>query len=340
MRRMAKYWTGLHTMGDEPSQPEPPFKGAGWLATLAPPREPRHPGDTLQEIILQCSSWPSAQRTLDLIRSCHRLLLGDPDVFGMDLVAYNEDEPDWMDEDRRRALSKQGCWTRDFPLACTVAAKASRQLKWVYAVTKYSFSLNLYSVHHIDLEPWRSPHLGVSPFPGDHVMFAYAIVSAYSVVEDLGLTLRCHAGRPSRIKGKLNPNVKADLEERLKKAGVGLSETFLWTARGKKRRIEGSRAIPDGAKAPWSAWIVRDREIPLVDAIAYAEWFRSCVASHGVKELTRVLSPYDVINVQHVARRLLLEALGFWRWHQKQEREGPQKKFSRTTIEIPYDVYE
>jgi hypothetical protein len=60
-----------------------------------------------------------------------------------------------------------------------------------------------------------------------------------------------------------------------------------------------------------------DSEIPVIDAIAYAEWLRSGVASHAVNDLTPVLSPYDVINVQHVARRLLLETLGFWRWSEK-----------------------
>ncbi len=60
----------------------------------------------------------------------------------------------------------------------------------------------------------------------------------------------------------------------------------------------------------------QDSEIPIIDAIAYAEWLRSWVASHAVNELTGGLSPYDVVNVQHVARRLLLKTIGYWRWQE------------------------
>jgi len=144
-------------------------------------------------------------------------------------------------------------------------------------------------------------------------MLSYAIISSYSVVEDLKLTLQASSKNPSRINGKWNPAVKWDLEERLSKAGVDLKEPILWLARGPQRKIEKRREIPDGTNAPWSASIVRDTEIPIIDAIAYAEWLRSGVASHAVNDLTPVLSPYDVINAQHVARRLLLETLGSWR---------------------------
>jgi hypothetical protein len=276
-------------------------------------------------VVLYTSSWASAQRALDLIHGCHQLLRGDPDVFRIGLIANNSQEPDWMDEDKRSALLRETYETSGFPLACAVAAKASRRRQWVYAVAKYKFSLSLYSVHHVDLEPWRAPHLAVSPFPGDHVMFSHAIISAYSVVEDLKFTLQASSTNPSRINGEWNPAVKKDLEGRLTKAGINLGEPILWTARGPQRRIEKRRALPDGTMAPWSVWIVRDSDIPIIDAIAYAEWLRSGVASHSVKDLTGVLSPYDVINVQHVARRLMLETLGFWRWQEGKERVRTKK---------------
>ncbi|MDD8027442.1 MAG: hypothetical protein PHI34_13125 [Acidobacteriota bacterium] len=317
-RKRQKFWTGMQTLGDEPYQPSPPFKGAGWEAALVPQRKTPHTIYNGQEVVLLAGSWATAQRALDLIRGCHTLAKGDPDVFKIQLIANNDQEPDWADEEERKALLTKTCGTHDFPLACAIAAKASRRRQWVYAVARYEFSLSLYSVHHVDLEPWKSPHLAISSFPGDHVMLAHAIISAYSVVEDIGLTVRASPKKPSQIDGKWNPQVKADLEHRLTQAGIDLSEPILWTARGGKRRIEIRRPLPAGSKAPWFAWIVRDTKIPIVDAIAYSEWLRSCVASHGVKDLTRALSPYDVINVQHVARRVLLDLLGFWRWHQKE----------------------
>jgi hypothetical protein len=312
-RHSCRFWTGFVTVGDEPYQPTPPFNGAGWQAALALQRKKPSTVHGGQEVVLYASSWASAQRALDLIHGYHLLLRGDPDVFDFDLIAHNAQEPSWMDKDERDALVNKTYSTSDFPLACAVAAKASRLRKWVYAVSKYKFSLSLYSVHHVDLEPWRSPHLRISSFPADHVTFSHAIVSAYSVLEDMGLQVGASRKNPSRINGRWNPVVKQNLEERLSKSGVDLGETLLWTARGPARRIEIRRPLPPGTKAPWSGWVVRDLEIEVVDAIAYAEWLRSCVASHGVKDLARVLSPYDVTNVQHLARRLFLECLGFWR---------------------------
>jgi hypothetical protein len=205
----------------------------------------------------------------------------------------------------------------DLPLACEIGAKASRRLALTYAVTRYAFSMSICSVHGVDLEPWTAPHLALSRLPREHVEFCHAIVAAYSVVEDLGLSLRASPQNPSRIGNKWNPVVRSNLEGRLDRAGVDLSETLLWTVRGTKRKLEKQRPLPDGFKTPWAASVVRDTEIPVVDAIAYAEWLRSAVASHATKELTAVLSLYDVINVQHLARRLLLESLGFWRWHER-----------------------
>jgi len=59
---------------------------------------------------------------------------------------------------------------------------------------------------------------------------------------------------------------------------------------------------------------VRDRKVALVDAIAYGDYLRDWAAAHVVNPLTRSLSPYDVVNVQHVARFLLLASLGFRVW--------------------------
>ena len=304
------------TLGEEPGQPKPPFNGSGWEAAFTAQR--RRPSTVRKgkEIVLYARSWSSAQRALDLIQGCHQLIRGDPPVFSVHLVAHNDIEPAWMKPAERAAQVKELWSTGDIPLACAVAARASRHRRWNYAVAKYKFSLSVFSVHHIDQEPWRAPHLRLSSFPDDHVMFSHAIISAWSVVEDIKLTLQASQKNPSRLDGQWNPIVKDDLEKRLAGVGVDLGEPILWIARGPCRRIERRRSLPSGTMASWSAWTVRDSEIPIIDAIAYAEWLRSWVASHAVNELTGGLSPYDVINVQHVARRLLLEALGFWRWHE------------------------
>lgn len=311
------YWTGLITQSEEWRQPKPPFNGVGWSAISAPQRRTPNLVYKGKEVVLRACSWVAAQRALDLILGCHYLVVGDPPIFNFHPIAHNDSEPEWMKEDQRQTLVEEYLSTADFPLACALAAKASHRRKWIYAVAKYKFSLSLYSVHHVDLEPWRSPHLAISTFPGDHVMFSHAIISAYSTVEDLGLEIRASVNKPSRINGQWNPAVKQELEERLEKEHIDLRETILWTVRGPKRRIEKKRPIPVVKQAPWSKWIVRDSELHITDAIAYADWLRDRVASHSVKDLTKLLSPYDVVNVQHLARRLLLESLGFWRYKEK-----------------------
>lgn len=306
-------------MGKEPYQPAPPFKGAGWIAETT--RQRRDPAFVRggKEIVLQATSWRAAQRALDLIAGCHQLIMAGPPVFASQPIANNDDEPEWMDPESKEVHANELWCTSNFPLACCIAGKASRRRRWTYAVAKYKFSLSTFSVHGVDQEP-RAVHLPISAFPDDHVKFAHAIISAYSVLEDLRVTVQASQAKPSRIRGKWNPEVKDDLERRLARTRINLGETILWAVRGPKRRIERRRSAPEGKLAPWSAWMVRDTEIPVVDAIAYAGWLRSKVAAHAVNDLTGALSPYDVINVQHVARRLLLETLGFWRWHEKMVR--------------------
>jgi hypothetical protein len=310
---LKRFRTGLITIGRESGEPSPPFIGAGWRAVLASHQDRPSLRSQGKEIVICARSWTAAQRALDLIRGSLRVLQGGPELFAIHLIAHNSLEPTWMREDHREALRKDSYSTSHFPWACALAAKASRGRKWIYAITKYAFSISQYSAHHADLEPWRSPYLPVSSFPSDHVLFSHAIISAYAAIEDLGLQVRASTQKPSRINGQWNPAVRLDLEARLSQAGINLTETILWTARGPKRKIERARAVESVRKAPWSAWTVRDLEVEVVDAIAHADWLRSCVASHGTKDLTRVLSPYDVVSVQGLARRLILESLGFWR---------------------------
>jgi hypothetical protein len=204
--------------------------------------------------------------------------------------------------------------TDGVPTACAIAAKASFRLKNVYAISKYNFSITNCSIFSVDLEPYISGHISVSPFPDDHVRICQAIVSCYSVLEELGLEIRASQNKPSMINGNWNLPVKNDLEDRLTKAGINLQETSLWTLRGPKRKIERKKAPVLSSMEEWSnGRMIRDSSIELIDAIAYASWLRSYVSSHKTKDITSVISPYDVINIQHLSRRLILETLGYWR---------------------------
>lgn len=60
--------------------------------------------------------------------------------------------------------------------------------------------------------------------------------------------------------------------------------------------------------------VVRDGQMHVSDAIAYATFLRSTIAAHagGEKRYLRVFSVDDVVNVQFLVRRLFLESLGYW----------------------------
>jgi hypothetical protein len=199
-----------------------------------------------------------------------------------------------------------------------IAAKSSHRRAYQYALFKHLLSHEIFSTNVMDLDPshWW-PGQFVFPSAEHHVHCAYAIVTAYAVLEELSLELRASSKNPSKIGGKWNPQVRNELEIRLRKAGVDLSETVLWTMRDTPTRVERVRSPRTQSKAEWAGWKIRDSEMEIVDAIAYASWLRSKLSAHRLRELAESLSYYDVSNVQHLARRLLLERLGFWRYEQE-----------------------
>jgi hypothetical protein len=267
----------------------------------------------------------AAQKALNMIWSAHGLL-------GSGLTSYER----WP---MVKAATKKGAATSDpidiqsigrikvstshFPLACMVAAKASQRTDFVYALAKHTLSASIHANDIVDLDPIHSKNLPLSPFPEDHVRFAYGIVTAYAVIEQIGLEVRASPQRPSMINGAWNPLVKSDLEDRLRKRGVNLGEQISWNVRGSVRRIERERPPKSQGKPAWARYNVRDCYVNLIDAIADLSWLRGKVAAHKMGELARVLSLYDVANGQKLARRLLLEALGFWRyWERHGERQA------------------
>lgn len=229
-----------------------PFNGAGWIAQLVPGDRGFSRG--IQgglEIVLSTRAWTAAQRALDLVNGCRQLMNGYPDLLPIRLIAHNEAEPDWMSEDdRARLWEEQGISQGGLPTACAIAAKASRRRSWTYAIAKYAFSVELYSVHPVDMQPSSRVSHPVSGYPSDHVLLSHAILAAFGAIEDLGLAVPAGFGRPSRIGGAWNPEVLADLHARLKKKGIDPTETVLWAVRGPARRIERqSGACVPGPKA-------------------------------------------------------------------------------------------
>jgi hypothetical protein len=205
---------------------------------------------------------------------------------------------------------------RGFPVACRIAVRASHRLRLQYALAKFKLSCENSSFDWIDLDPDQSRTIPRWHRAEDHLRLATAIVLAYAVLEELGLEVRASRDTPSSIGGQWNPPVKQELEDRLKRAGIDLSDPVVWSVRGGKSRLEAARPkhlYATSTRTPWTRWNIRDRLVEVVDAIGHASFLRSTISSHRLKpRLVRMLSAYDVANVQHLARRLILEKLGYW----------------------------
>jgi hypothetical protein len=105
------------------------------------------------------------------------------------------------------------------------------------------------------------------------------------------------------------------LETRLFQGRIDLKELSHWNLRGPRTLIEKQRVPEISEKAKWATYPVRDGKMEVIDAINYVSFLRSKVSAHKAnKKLVRVLSVYDVSNAQMLARRLLMQTLGYWRY--------------------------
>jgi hypothetical protein len=298
----------------------PPFVGKGWHITFDEVDNPHKTSMTLfdatnhisypsKAVVINASSLERAQYVSELLYASSCLQSGSL-PFIEKLEAYLMDASD---------NSQQELWPGasygSIPLSCMIAAKVSFKKEYQYALFKHLASHELMSSETMDHNPsdWM-PSKFVRMSVDYHVKCAHAIVIAYSVIEELSFELRATNKTPSFVDRKWNPIVKADLENRLKSAGINLSETFLWELRDTPTKIERARQPRIQSKASWAYGKIRDGEVDIVDAIAQASWLRSKVSAHKLRELASALNYYEVYNVQHLARRLLLEKMGMWRY--------------------------
>lgn len=310
--------------------PPPPYVGNGWhLDLVEPPRnlqigsaivdDERYPA---KEVVVRASSEVSAQRAADLIHAARLVLDGSnyaSHLYPGEHAPIYPVSTDGVSTLKQRELglrNRTRLMTSNIPLACMVATRASARLEYIYALAKIRLSLETYSLPIIALDPSQGKNLPKSPLPEDHVRMAFAIVTPWSCVEELGFEIHASPKKPSKLPdGSWNPAVRKDLESRLQKGHINLKEPIDWNLRGPRTRIEKKRMPSIIQKAPWARYQVRDGEMEVIDAIHYLSFLRSWVAAHRTdKRMVRVLSVYDTANAQFVARRLFLEKMGFWKY--------------------------
>ncbi len=321
MKNLKKYYTGL-MVPDWEEYPRPPYKGRGWHIVYSEPTESGSSEDKYvdqKEITIVSSSFKHAQKVLGLLICSMWLTVGETLFAEVEMVTPADSaeaeqisrENIFFDAQTSHYLS-----TGDIPYACIVTAKSSHRRPYMYALTKFRLASFLHSELAIDMDPkYATEHLGVSPFISDHVRFSYSIILSYSVIEEIGLEIRATKSSPSIINGKWNPTVKQDLESRLREAKINLDDRVPWALRGRPTKIEMAKPLPSKGKCSWARGpYLRDCELEVIDAIRIASFLRSKISSHKFDPIVSSLSSYDVENIRHLARRLLLEKLGYWRY--------------------------
>ena len=299
-------------------------KGRGWQIHLEP-----NPSCNIQysenkpanEITIHTHSENRAQYIANMIMAAHCLYTGE--VLTTNVIKVFQNRAQTADEIAEQLYAGGGGYLgiSNLPVSCLITSKASQRLAYQYAIFKYLLSCHTVPLSPLELDPegdWKlGPFRAVSSLPEDHTHYAYAIITSYSVLEELSVEIRASQECPSMLNGRLNPIVKDDLNQRLVKAGINPSEHIVWNLRDTPTKIERVREPMLVQKAEWAYSKVRDGYIDLFESIAYASWLRSQVSAHRLREIARSLTIYDVANVQHLARRCLLEALGFWRYYER-----------------------
>lgn len=259
------------------------------------------------EIVIYAKNIERAQAAFSLILDAWTVITGEL-PWKDELLLTPVDKTERAKLQIKDPLSSQCCWsTSGFLFSCLLGQKASANHKFLYAIALFRQSIALHSNYDVDLNPGLFPYQHRSLCPRDHIRYAYAIICAYAVLEQLGLALHGECFK----EGKWIEVKRVELELRLKNAGIDLSDSLLWQVRGGRTKLELKRPPTVLRKCSWSWGVIRDCEVNFVDAIADLRWLRSRVAAHDVDSWVSLLSVHDVSNAQALAQRSILESMGF-----------------------------
>lgn len=202
-------------------------------------------------------------------------------------------------------------------LGCSIAAKSFGNLKYIYCLKKYRFSLKLSSLTPNSLHPYHGEIFKGYEYDYDfHIQGAYSFLAAYSIIEDLGIDIRSSQKNPRFIKvdGEkvFNPVLKNNVLERLAKINIDGDELITFSVRGNSKNLTDLVVPILGEASEFNHYKdVNDIDLTIVEAIHYCSYIRSFYLAHGFTKDNLFLTPYDVDNVQKLIRRILLDHFGF-----------------------------
>ncbi|MDQ0177146.1 hypothetical protein [Bacillus chungangensis] len=146
-----------------------------------------------------------------------------------------------------------------------------------------------------------------------HVQGAYAFFSAYSIIEELGLEIRSSSNKHRFLQGEWNFVVKDDILKRLSEVDIDELETITWLIRGTPSPLYSEIKPVLGIDSYWNdGEVILDQKLRIYDALHYCSYIRNYFIGHKFNEVIAYINPYDIHNVQRLARRLILGKLGLW----------------------------
>ncbi|OBS11145.1 hypothetical protein ATE49_16830 [Elizabethkingia miricola] len=97
-----------------------------------------------------------------------------------------------------------------------------------------------------------------------------------------------------------------NIQKKLSHIGIGKEKTIEWVFRGKVTQIEEELNLNYG---DYSIWYdvennVMNKQMTFPEALLYANRLMNRYSAHKFSAHTKYLNPYDVFNIQNLARQL------------------------------------
>jgi hypothetical protein len=267
------------------------------------------------EIILNCDSEEDAENYLSIIKA--GLYLAKP----MKLSAQGLDYTVQVREGDEYYLNTQEIWEQficedSLDIALFTLSKALDNKTYVYSLEKYKISMDLGHINAYSCHPnYGQVFDNITSNHEEHTKMLISIVTAYSIVEELGVELRgSHKQKRflSTKPYKWNPEIWDDTLERLKKSNINIDYKVQWTIRGEDTEIHKKLDYEYFGEPYNNTNEIKDRKLHFIEAIQFSAYLRNFVAAHKFRELASQISPYDVHNVQMTSRALLMQSMGIW----------------------------
>jgi len=263
--------------------------------------------------VVKCSSRDEGENAADLLRACCDIIDSDPthQVYSKSSIQLPDQPEHYPALFKTRGFFEQFAHFSDLPVALRLTTNCWADRSIAYAAHKLLLSYRFDRVTWWSMHPKHGQKFSkTSALHRDHVGTAFAVNAAFSAIEELGLEVRSSAKLKRFDDNDLpawNPKVLLDIQDRLLQAGIDPNEDFEWVQRGAPSDAESGLKPRFRLPSPYADGdVVRDLRIKITDAIHYCSVLRNFMTAHRFADATSSIGPYEVYNVQSVARRLIL----------------------------------